>query len=892
MRFVKLSLLCAILVLTLSGFTQAQDVGCDDLVKSSYDTLRISFFEGPPGDTVLMPVILNHDSIVTAFQFLIEFDTTWLSPVWLTDSVCAVADSEGNCTEWNVDSSFIDYVIAGRFLKLDSTYSSFGWEIDTVTKFQANLFQGEPNIVSANFLPEFDDIDSLPPGSDVIFYIKFAVDPAMPEMTLAQFKFYESDIFTVNDEVFPPETTYYNGCHESQMTTVWRVDTDSTVSYQIYPTTNLGFPYYFRANSNYTPAPTVTLTANPSSITESQSTTLSWTSTNADSVVVRYGTERLSGAANGSTSGSIIVSGLTAGDYTYIATAYGGEQQATDDAGVHVTGGGSGDGPVISVTGVQSSYDQGQLISFTVTATNTNSTQITLSTSSLPSNASFGVSGQVTGYSPLSGSFSWTPDFNQEGIFTIRFNAVDNEGSSYKDVSFEVKALEHDRLFSTSAVGSNPVGGLPGKEGIAFPIDLVTSQTVYGVQFDMRYPANVIRLDSFVTTDRIPEYVVYDNIGTTPGEVRVMTFGLDNEPVMDTNTTAILQAILSLDSSSIPWEGYTIYLEDGRESVNPDPQIPSLSLVTDSGVVEVDKYGDVNLDKYIDVADVVNIVAYIIGNFDLIERQFEVADVITNDSVNVFDLVGVVNLIYDIELPSSPAPTPGEDAVVSLDFADLTGGMSEDLTVKSEIPDKVAGVQLELNYDPSAIRLGAPRLSDDAENFALHSKDDGAGRLKIVLVHMAPFKSDELLQVGAADLVEIPVYAQTDIQSGDKSVIRLTEALLSTAEAGAIGVQGVDAPLPTSFTLHQNYPNPFNPVTTIEFDLGVSVSGPQQVNLDIFNVLGQRVRSLIDDRYPTGLHSVEWDATNDNGQRVATGIYLYRLKVGDERQTKKMLFLK
>ena len=906
MRFAKIPLYCLLLILMFTGWSQAQHIGCDDLIKSSNDTLRLRFFEGPPGETVLMPVILTHDSIITAFQFLIEYDTTWLTPVFIKDSMCAEADTLGQCISWNIDSSFIDYVIGGRFVKTETTMGPYGPEVDTVTKFQANLFQGQRNVIAGSFLPEFDDFDSLPPpdpaveGSDTIpiFYIKLQVSGSTPEMQLSEFTFFESDIFTVIDTIFPPETTWFNGCNEAQLTTVWyNTEGDSTVTYQIYPTTDLGFPYYFRCNSSVTPDPTVSFSAYPTTIVVGQTSTLTWSSTNADSVVIRdepSGT-KVAGTTN-LTSGNLALSSLSVGTHNFSATAYAddGSKTAVETASVIVNEG-STEGPDISVSAIQSSYNQGELITFTVTATNTNGTQITLSTTSLPANAAFGVGGQVTGYSPLTGDFSWTPGFTQLGLYTIRFTAVDGEGTSYRDVTLQIEELPYDRLFSTSEPGNQPVGGLPGTEGIRFPIDLITSHTVYGVQFDMLYPHNMITIDSFVTTGRIPDYIVSEYYGSTPGQIRVVTLGLNNEPVMDTNTTAILIAVLTLDSSAVPWETYTIYLENGRESVNPDPLVGgSLPLYTDSGIVEADKLGDVNLDKIIDVADAVNIVAYIIENYGLIPRQFEVADIITNDSVNVFDLVADINLIFGIE-PSTLPPAPGaEPADVALAYGDMSGGSSDFLTVTSTIPEQVAGVQLELNYDPSTVSFGVPQLTEDNQNFALKSNDNGCGRLKILLFHMAPLKTDELMQAGAVDLVEIPVYAVSDIKVGDKTKIRLTEALLSTASAGAIAVEGIDAPLPTRFTLRQNYPNPFNPTTTIEFEVGVSASGVavQQVNLDVFNILGQHVKSLADGLYMPGEYQIVWDATNQSGQRVATGIYLYRLKVDEQRQTKKMLFLK
>ena len=97
-----------------------------------------------------------------------------------------------------------------------------------------------------------------------------------------------------------------------------------------------------------------------------------------------------------------------------------------------------------------------------------------------------------------------------------------------------------------------------------------------------------------------------------------------------------------------------------------------------------------------------------------------------------------------------------------------------------------------------------------------------------------------------------------------------------------------------TFVLHQNYPNPFNPTTTIEFSLGGTDNGSltRHVKLDIYNILGQHVRTLMDKNLVPGNYQVDWDAASSSGQRVATGIYLYKLQVGQESKSKKMLFLK
>jgi hypothetical protein len=97
-----------------------------------------------------------------------------------------------------------------------------------------------------------------------------------------------------------------------------------------------------------------------------------------------------------------------------------------------------------------------------------------------------------------------------------------------------------------------------------------------------------------------------------------------------------------------------------------------------------------------------------------------------------------------------------------------------------------------------------------------------------------------------------------------------------------------DRILPSRFILSQNYPNPFNPSTTIEFNL----SRASDVRLEIFNIMGQKVMTLIDDKMSAGEQSIRWNGKDAAGYEVATGIYFYRINAGDYVETKKMLLLK
>ena len=95
------------------------------------------------------------------------------------------------------------------------------------------------------------------------------------------------------------------------------------------------------------------------------------------------------------------------------------------------------------------------------------------------------------------------------------------------------------------------------------------------------------------------------------------------------------------------------------------------------------------------------------------------------------------------------------------------------------------------------------------------------------------------------------------------------------------------APLPARLHLGQNYPNPFNPSTIIPYQL----PAPVRVRLEVFNILGQRVATLVDGERPAGFHTAAWDATDASGRGVASGVYLYRLLGGGERLTRSMVLL-
>jgi hypothetical protein len=92
----------------------------------------------------------------------------------------------------------------------------------------------------------------------------------------------------------------------------------------------------------------------------------------------------------------------------------------------------------------------------------------------------------------------------------------------------------------------------------------------------------------------------------------------------------------------------------------------------------------------------------------------------------------------------------------------------------------------------------------------------------------------------------------------------------------------------STYKLERNFPNPFNPETIISFNLPEASA----VKLNVYNILGQMVRTLVDEELPAGAHSVMWDGKNGQGSEVASGVYFYRIKAGDFESTMRMTLLR
>ena len=239
--------------------------------------------------------------------------------------------------------------------------------------------------------------------------------------------------------------------------------------------------------------------------------------------------------------------------------------------------------------------------------------------------------------------------------------------------------------------------------------------------------------------------------------------------------------------------------------------------------------------------------------------------------------------------------TQGQNAFAALKLERVNDPAAGDglLTVRLSLAQasNLKGYGLTLRYDAAGYEFLEARELDGnllesasgPETLFLTSNRT-PGELNIGAV-----KVDGQAASGEGALVELVFKASgtpaaSDFQVSESVLVGLDGAvdLLNRVEIGNLN------PLPDQYSLNRNMPNPFNPSTAIGYQLPEA----GMVRLAIYNLLGQEVRVLVDERKEAGSFTATWDGNDELGRRVATGVYLYRIQAGDFAASRRMLLLK
>ena len=294
----------------------------------------------------------------------------------------------------------------------------------------------------------------------------------------------------------------------------------------------------------------------------------------------------------------------------------------------------------------------------------------------------------------------------------------------------------------------------------------------------------------------------------------------------------------------------------------------------------VDPFGDADGDGQVLAFDAAQVLLHVLGpiltGLELIQANVDLDPVGTGISpfdaslilqkrvhlINLFPVQTAASTNHPQNTPSSPKKAVERRGLVLAYGADYLSVQAD------ERAGIVSGEVLLAGID------GQVQLAAELADFIVASRLTDEG-LRILFAGPAPVEGPgELLRVYPEMSSDKAQLARAQFNDG---------AIVALVGAGASA-----APLPIAFALHANWPNPFNPETTIAFDL------PQAggVALQIFDVLGQSVRTLVAESLPAGRHQLVWNGRDESGARVSSGVYVYRLQAAQQVHARRMLLLK
>ncbi len=239
--------------------------------------------------------------------------------------------------------------------------------------------------------------------------------------------------------------------------------------------------------------------------------------------------------------------------------------------------------------------------------------------------------------------------------------------------------------------------------------------------------------------------------------------------------------------------------------------------------------------------------------------------------------------------------TGGENSLASLVPQRTQNIVAEDGVLKLQIAvnhaQKLKGYGFVLQYDQSKYEFVEARQVDqnllDANSgqpalFLASNKTPGQVAVGAMKVDGQAVSGDGALVEFTFKTTQTPL--ASDFQIFDGVMVDLVGGIdaITNIEIGTFKT------MPKDYALGQNVPNPFNPSTTIDYRLPEA----GDVQLVIYNLLGQEVRTLVRESMDAGFHSVVWDGTDEFGKQVASGIYIYRMSVADFSQVQRMMLLK
>lgn len=506
-------------------------------------------------------------------------------------------------------------------------------------------------------------------------------------------------------------------------------------------------------------------------------------------------------------------------------------------------------------------------------------------------------------YNDVYGNMVAYQEIEDTGIGTISEDPLFGEGFSLQDGSPCIDAGNPDSEYNDPDGTRNDMGAVPSEYGsppacdsllipsvvvypsdnecVVQPVSISACQPLRGGTIPLAIPAGA-EICSLSTAGLITESwdYVFTGIDNDAGWLYLSMANSFGAIIPEGNNTVFNIYFRATpgcpDSDFLHWDK-TVILQDAPKllifvdaSVVPQVILPGFDPARDSTEIAGYTPGDADGSTDVDIADLIRVVDWMFtgGEVPAVRDAVDVnGDCLGPDIADLVFMVdfmfipGTPEMLCGCAAPSAPALL---DATSSISiFAEKSEGNTI-LVLESSFD--IRGLQLELEGEEDS---EITNLTGEGIDLVEGNRD---GR---TLVGLLDLDGSSVIQKGRRQIVQLRGdFEIVSARAADRSY-RSTPVQIKAFGEGAI--------LPSRVTLSQNYPNPFNPSTEIRFALPDVTA----VRLDIFNVMGQRVETLVDSRLPAGEHSFVF-----NGAGYASGVYLYQLVAGDVNVARKMILMK
>ncbi|MFQ6093617.1 MAG: M6 family metalloprotease domain-containing protein [bacterium] len=484
-----------------------------------------------------------------------------------------------------------------------------------------------------------------------------------------------------------------------------------------------------------------------------------------------------------------------------------------------------------------------------------------------------------------------------EGEYAAEITIFSNDpenGSVLVPVSMVVET-------SRIRVGSPVTYAFPGDTAlIDIEMDNWTERPVpvCGLQAEVHFDGAVFTPVEITPTERSQNMNSFVWSSPEPGRL-ILLISDTNHHTIPTGTGSIARIRFATSEGPELGQSYRIEFEKVILADEGGKALPITSL---DGLIIIGSKGDINRDGTINVIDLIYVVNIILGSVNPTEGEMWAADFNGDGAIDIIDVVDMVNHICSTSPPTAKGSPASAELTVERMISLRTGQPA--LPISISHGDGIAGVQMEIVYNPE---LFTPRdliPADRCRCMRVEWKDWNG---LITALMFAP--KGEAIPSGHGPVLYLTGEEEDSYELSPAA--RIQYVVLVNRNGNAIPVENIgasvepEAEVPDGFTLGQNYPNPFNSATTIRYSIpGIKQRAESEgrgedselyalrTTLKIYNILGQEVKTLVDEPQGPGYYTVTWNGRDSSGRELPSGVYFYRLEAGVFTDTKRMLLVK